>query len=116
MDLSDGLSGDLTALCEASGVSAWLDPTALPLEACAVALEKEGGGDAFSLALHGGEDYQLVMAVPPDAIDALRDVAVVWEVAVTPIGAFAPGPPGLSLRFGDTLRRLRPGSHDHFRR
>jgi thiamine-monophosphate kinase len=102
-------------MCEASGVSAWLDPAALPLEACAVELEHDGGEDAFSLALHGGEDYQMLLAVPPDALDALRDVAVVWEVVVTPVGAFAPGPPGLSLRFGETLRRQRPASHDHFR-
>ena len=116
MDLSDGLSGDLATLCDASGVSAWLDPAALPIEPCAAALEKEGGQDAFSLGVHGGEDYQLLMAVPPDALDALRDVAVVWEVALTPIGGFAPGPPVVSLRFGDALRRLRPASHDHFRR
>jgi thiamine-monophosphate kinase len=115
MDLSDGLSGDLTALCEASGVSAWLDPSTLPMEACAAALEAEGGEDAFSLALHGGEDYQLLMAVPKDAMDALRDVAVVWEVPLTAIGEFAPGPACVSLRFGETLRRLRPASHDHFR-
>jgi thiamine-monophosphate kinase len=116
MDLSDGLSGDLTALCEASAVSAWLDPPALPVEPCAGALEKEGGEDAYSLALHGGEDYQMLMAVPKDAIDGLREVAATWEVTVTPIGAFAPGPPGLSLRFGGALHRLRPASHDHFPR
>ncbi len=116
MDLSDGLSGDLASLCEASGVSAWLDPSALPLEPCASALEAEVGDDAFSLALHGGEDYQLLMAVPPDALDAVRDVAVVWEVVLTPIGAFAAGPPGVGLRFGETLRRVRPASHDHFGR
>jgi thiamine-monophosphate kinase len=116
MDLSDGLSGDLAALCEASGVGAWLDPASLPLEPCAAAIEKEGGGDAFSLALHGGEDYQLLLAVPPDALDALRDVAVVWEVVVTSIGAFTPGLPVVSLKFGDALRRLRPASHDHFRK
>lgn len=115
IDLSDGLSGDLAALCEASGVSAWLDPSALPLEPCATALEKEGGEDAFSLALHGGEDYQLLMAVAPEAMDGLRDLAVVWEIVVTPIGAFGAAPPGVSLRFGDALRRLRPASHDHFR-
>jgi thiamine-monophosphate kinase len=115
MDLSDGLSGDLLSLCEASGVSATLDPAALPLEACAAVLEEEVGEDAFSLALHGGEDYQLLMAVPKDALDALRDVAVVWEVALTAIGVFAAGPPGVALRFGDALRRVRPGSHDHFR-
>jgi hypothetical protein len=53
--------------------------------------------------------------VPPDALDALREVAVVWDVTVTQIGAFAAGPAGVSLRFGETLRRLRPASHDHFR-
>ena len=116
MDLSDGLSGDLAAMCEAGGVSAWLDPSALPIEPCAASLEKEGGGDAFSIGVHGGEDYQMLMAVPPQSLEALRDVAVVWEVALTVIGAFAAGPPAVSLRFGETLRRLRPASHDHFRR
>jgi thiamine-monophosphate kinase len=115
MDLSDGLSGDLASLCEASGVAAWLDPATLPIEACAAVLEKAGGHDAFSLGLHGGEDYQLLLAVPPDAMDALRALAVVWEVALTPVGAFDAGPPAVSLRFGETLRRLRPASHDHFR-
>lgn len=116
MDLSDGLSGDLTTLCEAGGLSSWLDPAALPIDACAAAIEKDGGRDALSLGLHGGEDYQLLLAVPPDALDALRDVAVVWDVALTAIGAFAAGPPAVSLRFGETLRRLRPASHEHFRK
>lgn len=115
MDLSDGLSGDLASLCEASGVSAWLDPATLPIEACAAVLEKGGGPDAGSLGLHGGEDYQLLLAVPPDAMDALRGLAAAWEVPITPIGAFAAGPPAVSLRIGETLRRLRPASHDHFR-
>jgi thiamine-monophosphate kinase len=96
-------------------VSASLDPAALPLEPCAAALEEQVGEDAFSLALHGGEDYQLLMAVPKEALDALRDVAVVWEVAITAIGVFAAGPPAVALRFGDALRRVRPASHDHFR-
>ena len=75
-----------------------------------------GAAEAHELdALHGGEDYQLLMAVPRDALDALRDVAVVWDVAITVIGAFSAGPPGVALRFGDALRRVRPASHDHFR-
>ena len=50
----------------------------------------------------------------PSSLDALEDVAVVWDIAVTAVGEFAAGPPGVSLKFGDHLRRLRPGSHDHF--
>jgi hypothetical protein len=30
------------------------------------------------------------------------------------VGQFAPGAPGLSLRFGEAMRKLRPKSHDHF--
>ena len=114
MDLSDGLSADLLTLCEASGVSAWLEPDRLPADAHAAALEKEGGRDGFTLAVHGGEDYQLLLAVPLERLDALRELAHVWTVPVTVVGEFAPGPPGVSLKFGDALRRLKPLGHDHF--
>jgi thiamine-monophosphate kinase len=114
MDLSDGLSGDLLSLCEESDLSAWVEPDWLPVDPCAAALEKEAGGDAFSLALHGGEDYQILMAVPPERVHALREVASVWSVTLSVVGQFAPGPPGLSLRFGEAMRKLRPKSHDHF--
>jgi thiamine-monophosphate kinase len=114
MDLSDGLSGDLLALCEASGVSAWIHADRLPVDPHAAALEKVGGTDGFSLALHGGEDYQLLLAVPADHLEGLRDLALVWSLPLTVVGEFAAGPPGLSLRFGDTLRRLKPRAHDHF--
>jgi thiamine-monophosphate kinase len=114
MDLSDGLSGDLAWLCAESDVSAWIDASAMPVDPAAARLEKEGGDNGFSLALHGGEDYQLLLAVPPASLDGLRDVAAVWDVPVTVVGEFTAGPPGVSVKFGDNLRRLRPGAHDHF--
>jgi thiamine-monophosphate kinase len=115
MDLSDGLSGDLLAMCLASDVSAWVDGAVLPVDPCAAQLEKEGGTDGFSAALHGGEDYQLLLAVPPDAFGSLKDVAVVWDLPVTAVGEFAEGPPALSMKFGDRMKRLRPKSHEHFK-
>jgi len=114
MDLSDGLSGDLAWMCEESQVSAWIDSSAVPVEPAAARLEREGGDSGFSLALHGGEDYQLLLAVPPSAWEALKGVAEVWDVPVTAVGEFAAGPPGVSVKFGESLRRLRPRSHDHF--
>jgi thiamine-monophosphate kinase len=114
-DVSDGLSGDLLNLCQESGLAAWIEASAVPVDVCAGNLGSELGADGFSLALHGGEDYQLLMAVPPQALDALKDVAVVWDLAVTPVGEFSEGAPGVSLKFGDALRRLRPKSHEHFR-
>ena len=113
-DLSDGLSGDLLGLCEENELSAWIEPEWLPVDPGAVALEKQAGGDAFSLALHGGEDYQMLLAVPPERVDALRELARVWSVTLSVVGQFASGAPGLSLRFGEAMRKLRPKSHDHF--
>lgn len=114
MDVSDGLSGDLKAICEESEVSAWIDAEQVPVDPLALSLERARGGDAFALALHGGEDYQLLLAVPPDRIDALRDVAVIWDIPVTVVGQFAPGPPALLLRNKGTLLPLVPQAHDHF--
>jgi thiamine-monophosphate kinase len=115
MDLSDGLSGDLRTLCDESDVSAWVDQAALPIDAAAASLERARGGDAAALALHGGEDYQLLLAVPRDRLDALRDVAVIWDIPTTVLGEFAPGPSALLLKKGGSLLPLTAQSHDHFR-
>jgi thiamine-monophosphate kinase len=116
MDLSDGLSGDLRAMCEESDASAWIDSDALPVDPYAASLERARGGDAHSLALHGGEDYQLLFAVAADRLDGLKDMAVIWDIPLTIVGEFAPGPPALLLKKGGTLLPLTPQSHDHFRR
>lgn len=57
MDLSDGLSIDLQRLCDASGVGARLFANQIPIPPIADA------EDALGLALHGGEDYQLLFTV-----------------------------------------------------
>ncbi len=58
MDLSDGLSIDLSRLCEASGVGASLIEKEIP------APPVPDDADALQLALQGGEDYQLLFTVP----------------------------------------------------
>lgn len=57
MDLSDGLSTDLPRLCAASQVGAKIEADALPVTALAK------GGHAQALALHGGDDYELLFTV-----------------------------------------------------
>ncbi len=115
MDLSDGLSGDLWEVCSESDVSAWLEAERLPVDPAATSLERARGGDAFSLALHGGEDYGLLLAVPPDRMDALRDVAVIWDIPITVVGQFAAGPPALLLKKGGSMLPLVPQAYDHLR-
>ena len=114
IDLSDGLSGDLLHLCESSGLRAWIDPAALPIDPDAAVVARAGGRAAADLALHGGEGYQLLLAVPPDRVAAARDLALVWSVALTEIGQFEAGEPAVFLRTAEGRRPLEAAGHDHF--
>ncbi len=115
MDLSDGLSLDLVEICSRSGTGAVIDALALPLDPRAAGLERARGGDALALALHGGEDYQLLLAVAPEDLGELSELARVWGVPVTAVGEFVEGEPVVWLRDGAGERPLVPGGHDHFR-
>jgi thiamine-monophosphate kinase len=114
MDLSDGLSSDLADMCRQSGVGALVDAASVPVSGPVAELERLRDGDALSLALHGGEDYELLLAVDPGDFEALEELARVWGVSVTPIGEFLEGPPDVRLTDAEGGRELRPGGHDHF--
>jgi thiamine-monophosphate kinase len=64
MDLSDGLSTDLARLCAASRVGALLHTVQIPQVQIPRAAQKQAG-HALPLALHGGDDYELLFTVPP---------------------------------------------------
>ena len=64
MDLSDGLSSDLSRLCAASAVGAQLESSKIPRVRVLDVTFKQGN-DPLHLALHGGDDYELLFTVPP---------------------------------------------------
>jgi thiamine-monophosphate kinase len=65
IDLSDGLSTDLLHVCEESGLAAELDAAAIPIHPLAEQAERDGWvPSALGLALHGGEDYELLFTAP----------------------------------------------------
>lgn len=98
MDLSDGLSLDLHRLCVASGLSAELDGD-LPVF----------DGASPEQALHGGEDYELLFTLPPEA-RAPRQLA---GTPVTRIGTLRKGHVG-RIRFDEF--ELLPLGYDHLRK
>jgi thiamine-monophosphate kinase len=75
MDLSDGLSTDLARLCTASHVGAKIYTDQIPTTSVPAAAARKIGKlklDPLQLALHGGEDYELLFTVSPRQIKKLR--------------------------------------------
>ena len=114
MDVSDGLAGDLAKLCAASGVSAVIDATSIPLSAPAATLLAQGAVGIERL-VSGGDDYEILCAIPENRVDAFAQAAGQAGVAVTSIGTVMAGasPP----RFLDAQGReiaLPRLSYSHF--
>jgi thiamine-monophosphate kinase len=82
MDLSDGLSSDLPKLCQASGVGARIREQALPR--VKIGERYADKFDATELALHGGEDYELLFTVARNNV--ARIPHKIAGVAITRIG------------------------------
>ena len=71
IDLSDGLASDLRHICEASQVGAEIWPEKIPVSRRTHRLARELGQDPLSLALGGGEDYELLFTLSQKRIDKL---------------------------------------------
>ena len=95
LDLSDGLMLDAARLGRASGLRARIELARVPLadgvRAVAVAL----GRDAAVMAVTGGEDYELLAAVPPESLAAIR---ASLDITLTVVGTLVEGEPGAELR------------------
>jgi thiamine-monophosphate kinase len=72
MDLSDGLADAVRQVAEASGCGAEIDGSALPVDPGARRWWEKRGDDPVARALAGGDDYELLFAVPPKWRGRLR--------------------------------------------
>jgi thiamine-monophosphate kinase len=112
IDLSDGLSTDLTHLCSSSDVAAEIEAAKLPLHPLTRTLEPAAALDA---ALHGGEDYELLFTAPPETMIP-RAIA---GVPVSCIGRVLRGKrdqPPIALIAADGQRSpLEPRGWEHLR-
>ncbi len=77
MDTSDGLADALIQMAQASGVGMILDCSQIPL--AAINLDPE---QALAWALWGGEDFELLLSVPPSQLDLIQalDPTVIGQV------------------------------------
>jgi len=113
MDVSDGLAGDLGKLCRASGVGAIVETANVPLSKGArTALAAEP--KAIEAILTGGDDFEVVAAIPPRKLRAFLAAAKRAGVAVSQIGRVTAGQ-GVRFQDGNGRQlRFRRASFSHF--
>lgn len=111
MDISDGLSLDLARLCAASNVGARVDTQRVPCVRVPPSLA-EHGFVASELALHGGDDYELLFTVPSRL--AARIPASHRGVPLTPIGEITRARE-IILAYPSGDAAFTPRAWDHFR-
>jgi len=107
MDISDGLSSDLSRVCKASGVGASIDSSLLPISDEALASD-----DPVNSALNDGEDFELLFTMEEQQCEKLLKV---WDsdVPITRIG-WVTKDKLLQIKMPNgKLVELLPGGFDH---
>lgn len=115
IDLSDGLSGDLRHLCEASRVGAQLEIDKLPISSACRSYAQAFGVSPSQLALTGGEDYELLFTASQRHHDTITRQARTRGYRVTCIGTIRPKGFGIQTASDGRTQPLPVTSYEHFR-
>jgi thiamine-monophosphate kinase len=108
IDISDGLSTDLAHICEESGVGAEIEAELIPR----ATVGKPAREVDLQLALHGGEDYELLFTAPPGK----RVPSRIAGISLTHIGHITRSKT-IILRNRDGMGyELQPKGWEHFRK
>jgi len=108
IDLSDGLSTDLAHICDESGVGAEIAADVIPR----ARVGKPAREVDLDLALHGGEDYELLFTVPATK----RIPRQLAGVALTEIGRIARARRLILRKAKGVGYELHPRGWEHFRK
>lgn len=115
LDLSDGLALDLSRLCEESGAGARVRLEYVPLTPGLEELRALMDVEPLDLALHGGEDYELLAAMPRDAVEPAREVLLErFRTQLTEIGEITEGAGVIAVGDDGSEDPLEPKGWDHF--
>ena len=113
MDISDGLAKDLERMASASSIAATLNAARVPLSA--IAAKVVASAPEWSTGvLVGGDDYEILCAIPPEYADAFKRDAATAGVQVTLIGAFSAGAGLTVLDAKGAPVELQRKGWDHF--
>lgn len=116
MDLSDGLSASLYQLQELNAVGFEIGKDALPVASEVFTLSRKYHEiDPYTVALHFGGDYELLVTIPKDKFDKTKQTLKNHGVTLTAIGV-ATTKKDIFLIDGRTKRILKNKGYEHFKR
>ncbi len=112
LDLSDGLAGDSRHLAAASGVALEIELDRLPLAEGVAEAAATHGMEPEVFAAEGGEEYELLAAIPAQAGPALTTASARGPLAFTRVGRVLSG---FGVRLVLQGREVVLNGYDHFR-
>ncbi len=117
IDISDGLAADVGHICDESRVSVRLFAEPLPIASTTVEVATAVGHDPLDPALHGGEDYELLVSAPRADAGALSEL--VQSQTGTPLSVIGdilpPGDARTFIRGNGRMIPLHARGWNHFR-
>ena len=113
IDISDGLSSDLNHLCTESKTGALIDASRIPIDPLVTEITGRRALDPLMLALHGGEDFELLFTVKPELVAKLP--TRVDGISLTRIGEIKEAAHGVRISEGSKTWTLEPGGWEHFK-
>ncbi|MCI0598510.1 MAG: thiamine-phosphate kinase [Beijerinckiaceae bacterium] len=114
MDISDGFAGDLAKMLRLTGMTAEVLTARVPISRAARYV-LQSSPSLIETVFTGGDDYEILCAVPPSHGAAFETAAADAGVLVRPVATAAPGnePPAFRDENGQSLAFARP-SFRHF--
>lgn len=110
MDISDGLSSDLMHICRQSGVGAYIEESGVPIHPEAQQMAIKFGLDPITVALSGGEDYELLFTIDPNDVEKVKYLPDIYIA-----GEIVPAEDGLKLHTkGGNIHAMTAQGWTHF--
>ena len=114
IDISDGLSTDLWHILDESGVGALIHASAIPIEECIRSIASEVAGiEPLSVALNGGEEYELLFTTHPGNANAVATLSDALDVRITAIGEIVAKKDLLLMQQGGAIEPIQPSGFEH---
>ena len=114
LDVSDGLSGDTAHIALASDVTLEIDSALLPISAACRTVAKAAGRKALDWALTGGEDYELLLCIAPEKVEAVRAAIAATGTSACAIGRVQSRETAPVMLLKNKIREPAPSGFAHF--